>query len=553
MAAVAPVQPVIYTVLDGMILCGVNNTANFIGQTPAERFANDIFMGTFESMRDKSFEELDADFKSYSDLTQLQGQIRILPMVKRNIKALVHWSQGQYRMGLNPQDSAFPIADVTILLRNQKSHAIFITKSKMIVNNAKPSNFDDKTKWEDWKPTFVNFLRSIPGRDGTPLSYTIRHNDTPDPTKNPDFLDDYVAMAPLTGPSFIVDASEVHTYIVSFTAGNSTAEAKMKHHAHKNNGRLDFTALSEHYEGVGVNSIDILRADSILEKLFYQGEKKPHMWWEQFEIDLDFAFNAYSRAEGHDIHSENMKLRILTKKVTADFLGMTKASIMTQMTAIPMNMTYIQALATFRQEVNRKFPPSMGSRNITRRAQQIQGGYRGRGRGFRGRGPRGRGRNGGRGTKRKTNSRHPNSYPVTLTDGTVMDVHASYWFGPEIWNKLPPNEQTRINNDRNEYKRQKSNRNLATLNMMPQMPYNQQQGIVPWTPQYNPQYQVQSLNHQPPPSWSLPPYPGAQHIPPPPPPTPSSQPLSNSGGTTMMGGRNERALNSNRHNQGGGQ
>ena len=51
-------------------------------------------------------------------------------------------------------------------------------------------------------------------------------NDTPDPSLNPDFLDDYVAMAPLSGPLLVVDASEVHTYIVSLTAGNSTAKAK---------------------------------------------------------------------------------------------------------------------------------------------------------------------------------------------------------------------------------------------------------------------------------------------------------------------------------------
>ena len=80
----------------------------------------------------------------------------------------------------------------------------------------------------------------------------------PDPTQNQNFLDDYVAMAPMTGPTFIVDTAEVHTYIVSSTAGNSTVEAKMKPHANNNNGRLDFKALSENYEGVGVKSIDIL-------------------------------------------------------------------------------------------------------------------------------------------------------------------------------------------------------------------------------------------------------------------------------------------------------
>ena len=52
-----------------------------------------------------------------------------------------------------------------------------------------------------------------------------------------------------------------------------------------------------------------------------------------------------------------MKLRILTKKVNADFLSHSKASILTHMTAVPMSMTYIQVLATFRQMVNMKNPP----------------------------------------------------------------------------------------------------------------------------------------------------------------------------------------------------
>ena len=217
------------------------------------------------------------------------------------------------------------------------------------------------------------------------------------------------------------------------------------------------------------------------------------------------------------------------------------------MTAMP----YTQALATFRQEVNRKFPPSIRSRRVTRHTQQIQGRYCGRGRGSRGRGPRGRERNSNRGMKRKLNARHPNSYPVTLTDGTVMDLHASYLLGPEVWNKLSPNEMNRIINNRNEYKRQKSGHTLASLTMIPQVLYNNSQVLVPWTPQYNPQYQVQSVTPQACSSWSLPPYPGVQIVTPPP-PTPS-QPTSNQRGATMMGGRNERALNSNCHNQGGGQ
>ena len=533
---------IINTVEEALIICGVNNVLLFQGDTAATRLVTDIFIDTYESMKDKTFAELDADFKSYSDLTAMQGQIRLLPGVKRNIKSLIQWAQDQFRTGQDPQDNIFPIANVTLLLRRQKSHALFITKSKTIVDSAKPTKYSDSTKWDDWNPTFVNFLRSIPGRDGVPLSYVIRKNGTPDPTPHLDFLDDYVAMAPLAGESFVVDSAEVHTYLTSFTSGNSTAEAKMKPHSLQNNGRLDYTALIHHYEGVGINSIDILRADEILDKLFYQGEKKPHMWWEQFEIELDFAFNAYSRSEGRDMHSESMRLRILTKKVNADFLATSKAAIMTQMTAIPMNMTYIQALATFRQEVNRKFPPSISSRRPTRRVQQSDRG-RGRGRNTRGRGGRynGRGRDGGRGNnnKRKANAKHPHSYSVTLTDGSIIDVHASYYLGSETWNKLPPQEAARIINDRNEYKRQNATRTLASLNA--QIPPVQNSDVLHYALPNNPypQYYVQgTTQHQTTPLPTV-----MNQVPLPPQPPPQT-------GSTMMGGRNERALNSTRHNQG---
>ena len=86
-----------------------------------------------------------------------------------------------------------------------------------------------------------------------------------------------------------------------------------------------------------------------------------------------------------------MKLRILTKKVNADFLSHTKASIMTHMTSIPMSMTYVQALATFRQAVNRKHPP--GTNRSVRRINEAS---RGRGARTSYRGGRGRGGRNGR-------------------------------------------------------------------------------------------------------------------------------------------------------------
>ena len=65
-------------------------------------------------------------------------------------------------------------------------------------------------------------------------------------------------------------------------SGNETAEVKMLPHAPLTNGRLDFRALQEHYEGVGVNAINVIKAKETIKNLFYAGEKKPAMWWDEF-------------------------------------------------------------------------------------------------------------------------------------------------------------------------------------------------------------------------------------------------------------------------------
>jgi len=124
-------------------------------------------------------------------------------------------------------------------------------------------------------------LRSIPGRDRGPLSYGIKDDINPDSTPRP-----------LAGPSYLVDASEVYTYITKFVGKNHTVETKVQPHLLLNNDRIEFIALKDHYEGVGVNFIDILKADQILETLYYTDEKKSNMWWAQFEIQMNFAFSA---------------------------------------------------------------------------------------------------------------------------------------------------------------------------------------------------------------------------------------------------------------------
>ena len=70
-----------------IVTCGVNSVELSNNMTPAKRIATDIFKDNFDSCEDKTFEEVDSDFKTYSDMNQHQVRIRILPGTKINIKA----------------------------------------------------------------------------------------------------------------------------------------------------------------------------------------------------------------------------------------------------------------------------------------------------------------------------------------------------------------------------------------------------------------------------------------------------------------------------------
>ena len=118
---------------------------------------------------------------------------------------------------------AFLVVQAPALLRHYKTHAKFVSSASTLADAEKPGKFTNQTKWADWIPTFLNYLRALPGCDGVPLKYIFRENDTPNPAPNSDFLDDYINMSPLTGEAYGIDSSQLHTFIVNFVSGNETA------------------------------------------------------------------------------------------------------------------------------------------------------------------------------------------------------------------------------------------------------------------------------------------------------------------------------------------
>ena len=78
------------------------------------------------------------------------------------------------------------------------------------------------------------------------------------------------------------------------------------------------------------------------------------MWWGKFEGQLNDEFKTYYCLEKKIVHSNDMRLRILNRKILADFLQATKASINLDLAKTPVTITYDNTLAEFRNQFNQK-------------------------------------------------------------------------------------------------------------------------------------------------------------------------------------------------------
>ena len=75
----ATAVPPVYMVHNAMIACGINDVNLFRDKSEAQRIASDIFQESFDTCMDKTFDEVDNDLKTYSVLTQANGQIWLTP------------------------------------------------------------------------------------------------------------------------------------------------------------------------------------------------------------------------------------------------------------------------------------------------------------------------------------------------------------------------------------------------------------------------------------------------------------------------------------------
>lgn len=136
-----------------------------------------------------------------------------------------------------------------------------------------------------------------------------------------------------------------------------------------------------------------------------------------------------------------------------------KTSINLKLTRDRVTIIYDQALTIFRNGVDLKLSPQVGSTRRTRRINEMDSYYdrnqdgdhchyergydgRGRGRGGRGRGARGRGRVGNYTTR-----------TIQLADSVHIDIQPAFKFSSEVWELVLIEEKDRIRDERSGHRR----------------------------------------------------------------------------------------------------
>lgn len=430
--------PVMSSVHDAMIACGVDDTAanEFDGRTQAARVANDVFLDSFEMVARKSITQLMAEFKTYTSLTVANGRILLNPGIQNRIKAFIQWTRDEIRLGRNPASLAYVTGDEARLLDRMREHDLYVKESAQLALDAKPEKFTNDDEWEDFDRKFQVYLQLIPGSNGVPLLYVVREDATPNPKPQADYLDEYINAAPLNGGIFILDNQKVYVLFQALIA-NEQALSVIKTQGTTTDGRRAYLTVKVHFEGSGIMQNKVTSAEKTIRQIQYKGEIHPYMWWTKFEQDLLRAHAVLDSDAGHQVYNDVMRIRQLQDKIQCDWLANHKATVDAEIAKIPMTINFATALSIYCNAVHAKYPPgaptqkrSGGRRGISEvgraRGQEGHNSHNGSGRG--GRSRRGRARN------------HPDQETIVLRNKQQIQYHPNYLFSCEELNQMTPTD-----------------------------------------------------------------------------------------------------------------
>ena len=307
---------------------------NFAGFTDTQ--VTRIKQDGFDSIDDMTIQALEEeDIKKLSEtFGQMPSSNRIsfgIARTKRLI-GMMHWIQDHERVSL---PAKVPVGVTQDEMREAWSRALERANARKIVAKqakatqagADPGELKSDKAFYEWDDKWENYLSTIPGQTGVPLSYVIRVEDEPE--YNPEtpyvsFVDQSIGCAPLSGAAYISDRRKVHQLLISHL--NTVMQQWIEPVQKKQDGRLSYEALKNHCLGTGNVSRRVAHAEQIKKSLFYSDERRLN--FNQFLQKLSKMFLIF-KDEGEPM-AEEAKIRILFEKINHPELKQAVAALEVQ-------------------------------------------------------------------------------------------------------------------------------------------------------------------------------------------------------------------------------
>ena len=182
----------------------------------------DDSLNSYSDMQSMNDHDITDMSKDYSGRTSTNGRIHFGIRRTKRLKAYLQWVQDFYRISVTPTISGLASATfstaLTVSLERHRIRKQLRDQSDVKAKSASPGPLISEAKWIDWETKFTNYLSTLLGVNGIPLSYVIRKNDNPPAagTTFTSFVEQTVMSAPLNGTYYEADREEVHQALVSF-------------------------------------------------------------------------------------------------------------------------------------------------------------------------------------------------------------------------------------------------------------------------------------------------------------------------------------------------
>ena len=252
---------------------------------------------------------------SFQKRTVADGRINFGLKRTKRIKSLLQWTRDFRRINMEPNIDGLNerrfLNQLAIASQRHETRLAMKDAQELKAKEASPGPLKSEKQWNEWITALVNYLSTMVGQDGVPLSCVIREEADPDPDAVcDDFTQECIACAPLEGNAFDADKISVHQSIVSFTTGHPSEKWISSVSKHRD-GRKDVDKLRAHFAGEGNASRRIADAEALKDTLHYTNERA--MPFETFLTKCEEMFQIF-KEQGEEM-TEDSRIRFLLKKV----------------------------------------------------------------------------------------------------------------------------------------------------------------------------------------------------------------------------------------------